>query len=182
MPRPSREQLVALAILVAALLAALAVPTLALLDRVAAAQERSEQGETLSRLLARARTQGAEHKVRKVEAAPAEAFLSASSMGLAGGDLQAYVERLASQHAAIVSIAVQQSAREDPPDTIRVEASLELDLGSLQTLLYELESGVPYVFVDALSIRSASGEAAPSDGGTLHVTLGLRGLWRKTSA
>lgn len=111
--------------------------------------------------------------------APAAAFLDAPTMGQANAQLQAYVtRRVASQRASLASSGVQPSTRSDAADAIRLQVSFETSLPALQTLLYELETGTPYVFVEALSIRPHGPARAAEP--LLRVTLNLRALWRRT--
>jgi general secretion pathway protein M len=52
----------------------------------------------------------------------------------------------------------------------------------LQALLYRLEGGAPYVFVDALSMQpGGSGERAAADP-ALRVNLTLHAYWRRGNA
>jgi general secretion pathway protein M len=53
----------------------------------------------------------------------------------------------------------------------------------LQAVLYRLESGTPYVFVDTLIVQLPGGgtQRAVEDP-LLRITLGLRSLWRQKNA
>jgi general secretion pathway protein M len=47
-------------------------------------------------------------------------------------------------------------------------------------VLYQLESGTPYVFVDALSVQPVNATAGRSvEDPLLRTTLSLRALWRR---
>jgi hypothetical protein len=61
-----------------------------------------------------------------------------------------------------------------------LQATLDADLQALQALLYQLESGTPYVFVDSLNIQipGTNAQRAVEDP-LLRVTLGLRAVWRR---
>jgi general secretion pathway protein M len=114
-------------------------------------------------------------------AAPAAAFLAALTQGLAGAQLQGYLQRIAdTHHATLISSGLEATKHEDQPDSIRLQATLDADLQSLQALLYQLESGIPYVFVDSLNIQipGVNGQHAVEDP-LLRVTLGLRAVWRR---
>jgi len=173
-----REQMIALGALAAFIGACVMFVVFSVQSRSSALQELADSRDALSQLEARVRP-GSKSGGQSM-AAPGEAFLDAPTAGLAGADLQAYVERLARQHAALVSFSVQPTAREDGPDTVRIEASLDISLNDLQVLLFQLESGTPYVFVDAMTLRTASGRDGAQD--TLRVTLALRALWRRRAA
>jgi hypothetical protein len=97
--------------------------------------------------------------------------------------LQSYVARLADQHAALVSFGTQPSVGEEAADDVRIEASMDISLRSLQVLLYQLETGTPYVFLESMTIHSTSPAAAgDAEDAPLRVTLGLRALWRRRAA
>ena len=89
--------------------------------------------------------------------------------------------RLADQHAALVSFGMQASAGEEVADAVRIEASLDISLRALQVLLYQLESGTPYVFVESMTVRPSASAGAVANA-PLRVTLGLRALWRRSAA
>jgi general secretion pathway protein M len=78
---------------------------------------------------------------------------------------------------------VEPARREDTPDSIRVQATLEVSQKSVQGLLYQLESATPYVFVDSLAVQtpSTTGQRGAQDA-NLRLTLSLRALWRRGSA
>jgi hypothetical protein len=55
-----------------------------------------------------------------------------------------------------------------------------MNMTALRALLYRMESGTPYVFVDALAVQPASvaaGRAAEDP--LLRATVSYRALWRK---
>ena len=91
--------------------------------------------------------------------------------------------RLADRHAVLVSFGTQAQAGEDAADAVRIEASLDIGLSALQVLLYQLETGTPYVFVESLTVRPVTAAATGgAENGPLRVTLGLRALWRRRAA
>jgi hypothetical protein len=96
--------------------------------------------------------------------------------------LQAYLAQIASaQRASFVSSGLEPTRREDPPDTIRLQATIEVGVVALQAMLYRLESGTPYVFVDALTIRPAAIAAGrPFEDPLLQTTLSVRAFWRRS--
>ncbi len=55
-----------------------------------------------------------------------------------------------------------------------------MNLKALRALLYQLESGTPYVFVDALTVQPASAAAGrAAEDPLLRATLSLRAFWRR---
>jgi hypothetical protein len=179
----NREQMIALGALALLLIACTAGVGLSLKSRLDAAQDLSDKQDLLARLEARAKSRPDQHAAATPTAAPPEAFLDAPTAGLASAGLQAHVARLAEAHATLVSFGVQNSTSEDAADAVRIEASMDIGLRELQVLLYDLESGTPYVFVELMTVRTTTpvGEAATEDP-QLRVTLGLRALWRRKAA
>jgi len=158
--------------------------SLSLHIRADAAQELSERRAVISRL--EARPSGTAARGRPVAgAAPPAAYLDASTQALAGAQLQAYFSRLAIAHdAVLVSSGMGPDSREDAPDSIRIQTTVEITLGALQALLYQLESGTPYVFVESLTVNTTSSAAgqrgAPAT--PLRATLKLRALWQRRAS
>jgi general secretion pathway protein M len=179
----NREQTISIAVLCLLLLVCVFAVGLSLQVRSNAAHELSERSETLSHLAARARS-GTDARARTTTAAPAAAFLDAGTAGLAAAQLQTYLSQVAAnQQAILISYGVEPARREDSPDSIRVQATLEVSQKSVQRLLYQLESGTPYVFVDSLAVQppSSTGQRGAQDP-NLRLTLNLRALWRRGSA
>jgi general secretion pathway protein M len=112
--------------------------------------------------------------------APAEAFLSAQTPGLATAQLEAYLSNLAETfHASLTSSSAQQADSSDTPDIVRIQAHIDVAYEALQPLLYKLEAGAPYVFVDSLTLRPAS--AASKQGAPMRALLSLKAIWRQRS-
>jgi hypothetical protein len=179
----NREQIISVAALCLLLLVCAFAVGLSLQVRSDASYELTERRDALSHLAARAHS-GTDARARTTTAAPAAAFLDAATAGLAAAQLQAYLSQVAeSQQAILISCGVEPAHREDPPDSIRVQATLDVGQKSLQELLYHLESQTPYVFVDVLAVQppSTAVQRAAQDP-TLRLTLSLRALWRRGSA
>jgi general secretion pathway protein M len=152
--------------------------------RSSAAQELAERHELASRLEARAKARR-EARARSGATAPATAFLDAPTQGLAVAQLQTHLAQMAdAHHSVLVSSGIEPSKHEDPPDSIRLQATLEMSLQALQAFLYEIESGTPYVFVDQLAVQLAStaGSQHATEDPLLRITLGLRAIWRRGTA
>jgi general secretion pathway protein M len=174
-----REQAISVGALAAVLLLGAIALEWSFHVRANAVQEFGERNELLSRLQARVKSRRDAHELSGT--APAAAFLDAATQGLAGAQLQAHLNQVAADHhAVLISSGVEPPKREDPPDSIRLQATLEVNLQALQTLLYQLESGTPYVFVDALTVQPASAAAGhAADDPLLRATMSLRAFWRE---
>jgi hypothetical protein len=182
MIRPDREALLSVGVLGTLLFICANAVGFSWQARSDAAREFGVRSALLSQLEAHAANR--DNARLKSGAAPAAAFMTASTPGLAGAQLQAYLQRIAdTHHAVIISSGIEPTKREDQPDSIRLQATLDADLKSLQALLYQLESGTPYVFVDSLNIQipGVNAQHAVEDP-LLRVTLGLRAVWRRETA
>jgi hypothetical protein len=176
-----REQTISVGVLALLLLICALAVELSVEARSDAAREHATRHDMLARLEARVR---ADAGARSGAVAPATAFLDAPTPGLAGAQLQAYVmQAAADHHAAVISSGVETTKREDAPDSIRLQATLDMGLAALQALLFQLESGTPYVFVESLAVQppAAAAPGAAQDP-LLRVTLGLRAIWRRGTA
>jgi len=176
-----REQTISLAALALLLVLCAYLVQFSMQARSDAVQEFTERREIVAQLEARARAGG---PGRSIATAPATAFLDAPTQGLAGAQLQAYLAQTAStQQAGVVSSGVEPTKREDTPDTIRLQATIEVGLVALQAILYRLESGTPYVLVEALTIQPAGAAAGrPPEDPLLRATLSVRAFWRRGSS
>ena len=176
----NREQIISIGALCLLLLACIFAVGWSLQVRSDADYELTERREALSHLEARARS-GTQAHARMKSVAPAAAFLDGPTAGLAAAQLQAYLSQVvASQQAILISYGVEPTRREDSPDSIRVQATLDVGQKSLQSLLYQLESRTPYVFVDALALQPPStAEQRAAQDPILRLTMSLRALWRR---
>jgi general secretion pathway protein M len=175
--RLDREQAVSVAVLALLILSCLCAAGFSFQMRSDAGQELAERRELLSRLETRMRAD----KDRSIAAAPPTAFLDAPTQGIASAQLQAYLAQLADlQHAGLMSSGGEAAKRDEAPDTIRLQATLDMNLRALQGMLFQLESGTPYVFVDALTVQPTSATAGRIiEDPQLRATLSLRAFWRR---
>src|SRR5689334_7605874 len=54
----------------------------------------------------------------------------------------------------------------------------EMDPAALQGFLYDIEGGMPFLFVDQLLVQAPSGGQG-SEGGNARITINLSGQWRQ---
>jgi general secretion pathway protein M len=178
-----REQMLSIGALAALLLACFGLTVFSLQMRANAAQELAERHDVLSRLEVRAKARR-QARAQSGATAPAAAFLDAPTQGLAVAQLQAHLAQMAdAHHAVLVSSGVEPAKSSDPPDSIRLQATLELSLPAVQAFLYQLESGTPYVLVDQLAVQLAGGASSrAAEDPLLRITLGLRAIRRRGTA
>jgi len=175
-----REQTVSIAALAALILVCAVAMELSFQLRSNAVQELAERSELLSRLESRAKS-SSDARARSGAVAPAAAFLDAPTQGLAGAQMQAHVLQMAGiHHAVLISSGIEPAKREDQPDSIRLQAVLDMNLQALQALLYQFESGTPYVFVESLTVQlSGAVSQRAAEDPLLRITFVLRALWRR---
>jgi general secretion pathway protein M len=178
----SRNRSLALAALLGLIVVGAGVPMLALSARSEALQELSDVKDAYARVMAAQSSGKGKSGARPEKAeAPPEAFLSAQTPGLAAAQLEAYLASVTSSlRASLNSSNAQQTDRSDPPDVVHVRANIDVDYKALQPLLYRLESGTPYIFIDSLTLRPANASSR-RDANTLpmRATLDVRALWRQ---
>jgi general secretion pathway protein M len=129
--------------------------------------------ERLAALTARARG-GAGAAANSALSAP---FLREPTVTLAGAALQQRVEQaIAKAGGALQSDEIELDGPGAKDGFIRMSASLEIAQSGLQPLLYDLEAGMPYLFVEALDLQSpqALGEAEKS---AMRVGLTVSSKW-----
>ena len=181
----AREQYIALACLGLVLVLAIGVPWYFLSARSDALQDVTDRRDMLDRLEAAHKRTGQKGGVSSDHPTPAptEAFVNAPTVGLATAQLEDYLSKLsAGGQASLVSSGVQQTNHVDAADVLRVQFNLELPYDALQAFLYKLETGTPYVFVDAMTLQP---NATVQNGGRpsqMKLTLTLRALWHRTPA
>ena len=61
---------------------------------------------------------------------------------------------------------------------VSLTASCEVDQPALQQLLYDVEAGMPFLFVDQLTVQAPQQSGA--DAARMHVLLGVSGQWQGT--
>ena len=176
----SREQLFAVGGLCGLLLLCAVAIAGALQTWIEATQTLAERRDQLSSLQSRMGPIAKQRRLTQTLAAPALAFLDAPTSGLATAQFQAYVSQLvADQRAVLVSSGIQSADRDEKSDAIRLQVALTATLPALQTLLYRLESGTPYVFVDSLLMQLGGTTERVAADPILRVTLTLHAFWRR---
>jgi general secretion pathway protein M len=74
----------------------------------------------------------------------------------------------------IDSTEVESQGTPSKDGYLKVLATCELEQSALQPLLYQVETGMPFLFVDQLVIQSPT---VPSERQRLRVLIGVSGLW-----
>lgn len=106
-------------------------------------------------------------------------FLSGKTITIAGAEMQQRVEdAIRTAGGSVLSSQIDLQGSRSAEGFIGLTENLEIQQAALQSLLYDLEAGMPYLFVENLAIQApqAFGEA---EGTPMRVLLGVSGQWRE---
>jgi general secretion pathway protein M len=104
-------------------------------------------------------------------------FIEGATITQAGATLQQRVERAVGRAGGTL-LSSQVDLESDPAKTgvISLVADVEMEHPALQGFLYDLEAGMPYLFVGALTAE-APRTATDQTSSRMHVTIGVSGQW-----
>lgn len=105
-------------------------------------------------------------------------FVEGRTVTIAGAALvQRLTEAISKAGGSVLSTQVELPAARGNENLISVVASCELEQPALQQLLYDLEAGLPFLFVDQLHVQQPLAAAAGGVG-RLTVLVTVSGLWQ----
>ena len=136
------------------------------------------ESEALLAQLERGRAAVAAPTAVASEAPQGSPFIEGQTVTVAGAAL---LQRVASAVTAVsgnvLSSQVDVQDASSKGGFVSLVASCEVTQPDLQKLLYDLEAGMPYLFVDQLAVQ-APDNVTHGEGGRLRVVLGVSGQWR----
>jgi general secretion pathway protein M len=107
-------------------------------------------------------------------------FLDGRTITIAGAALQQRVETaVAKAGGELMSSQVELDGPDAKKGFVGLTASVEVGQPAMQTILYDIEAGMPYLFVDKLSIQSPEVFGEP-ESGRMRMTIGIAGQWRSS--
>jgi general secretion pathway protein M len=107
-------------------------------------------------------------------------FLDGRTITIAGAALQQRVEAaVAKAGGALMSSQVELDGPDAKNGFVGLTASIEVSQPAVQTILYDIEAGMPYLFVDKLSIQSPEVFGEPENG-RMRMTIDVAGQWRSS--
>jgi len=107
-------------------------------------------------------------------------FLDGRTITIAGAALQQRVEAaVAKAGGELMSSQVELDGPDAKNGFVGLTASVEVSQPAVQTILYDIEAGMPYLFVDKLSIQSPEVFGEP-ESGRMRMTIGVAGQWRSS--
>ena len=173
----TRSRLVAVVLYVAvvgALLATAGVAIVNIFDHQRALAQTADLLDQLQGRKARGSTSplAAEH--------PGSPFLEGPTVTVAGATLlQRVAGAVGNVGGTIQSSQVDVSGTQARDGFVGLLVSCEMDQPALQRLLYDLEAGMPFLFVDQLDVQVPQTTALNESGtGKIRVVLGVSGRWQ----
>jgi general secretion pathway protein M len=116
------------------------------------------------------------------EAPPGSPFLEGHTVTVAGAALQQRVTGAVGKLGGnVLSSQVDLQGTLSKEGFVGLIASCEIDQPALQQLLYDLEAGMPFLFVDQLVVQAPeAGTGQEATKGRMRVLLGVSGQWQGT--
>ena len=107
-------------------------------------------------------------------------FLEGATVTIAGaGLLQRVTAAVTKLGGNVLSSQIDLPGAQSRAGFLSIIASCDIDQGGLQRLLYDIEAGQPFLFVDQLSVQAPASFASSGEG-RLRVLLSVSGQWRGT--
>jgi len=106
------------------------------------------------------------------------AYLEGATVTVAGATLlQRVAGAVVKYGGSVLSTQLDVQGAPNKAGYLSMIASCEIEQAQLQQVLYDLEAGMPFLFVDQLVVQTALTDAA-SETGKLRVLLAVSGQWR----
>ena len=114
---------------------------------------------------------------------PGSPFVEGATVSVAGATLLQRVTAATTQVGGnMMSSQVELQGPQSKAGFVNVTVSIEVEQSALQRLLYDLESGMPFLFVDQLDVQaptSGTGTAASANAGAkMRVQMTVSGQWQ----
>jgi general secretion pathway protein M len=138
----------------------------------------NSSAEILARLEARSLVVSSPFDEAAISPAGGSPFLEGQTVTVASAALlQRTMTAITTAGGSVVSSETEPQGTPSKDGYLRIIATCELEQAALQTLLYDIEAGMPYLFVDQLVAQATT---LASKGGRMQILLGISGLWRTT--
>ena len=106
---------------------------------------------------------------------PGSPFLEGQTVTVASAALlQRMTSIITNAGGTVVSSEMVQQGAQSKDGYVTAIANCELEQEALQRVLYDIEAGLPFLFVDQLVVQTSS---APQESGRLRVQVGVAALW-----
>jgi general secretion pathway protein M len=105
-------------------------------------------------------------------------FLEGQTVTVAGAALQQRVgAAVKAVGGNVLSSQIDLQGPESKKGYVNLTVSCEVDQPGLQQLLYDLEAGMPFLFIDQLVVQAPQ-SLDETEGGRLRILVGLSGQWQ----
>jgi general secretion pathway protein M len=105
-------------------------------------------------------------------------FLQGATVTVAGAVLlQRVTDAVTKFGGNVLSSQVDLNGAQSKTGFLTIIASCEIDQPGLQQLIYDIEAGMPFLFIDQLAVQAASGFGASGEG-KLRILLTVSGQWQ----
>ena len=105
-------------------------------------------------------------------------FLEGPTITVAGAALlQRVADAVTRAGGNVLSSQVDVNRVASKPDFVSLLVSCEVDGPSLGPLLYDIEAGMPFLFVDQVTVQAPQ-SIGRAEGGRLRLVLGVSGQWK----
>jgi general secretion pathway protein M len=174
----TRSPLVAVTLYVAVILGLLASAGIAVSDMIEHQRGLEQTTDLLDQLRGR-KARGGTAALLAAEH-PGTPFLEGPTVTVAGAALlQRVAAAIASVGGTIQSSQVDVLGSQLRNGSVGLLVSCEMDQPSLQKLLYDLEAGMPFLYIDQLDVQVPQTTALSDAGsGRIRVVLGVSGQWQ----
>lgn len=151
---------------------------LSIADVIAHRQALAQTSDLLDQL--RGRKGGAKNTAAAMAEHPGSPFLEGPTVTVAGANLlQRVAAAVGNVGGSVQSSQVDVSGAQAKDGFVGLVVSCELDQSALQKVLYDLEAGMPFLFVDQLDVQVPQTTALNEAGtGRVRVILGVSGQWQ----
>ena len=156
----------------------IALTGLSVADIVAHRQALSQTADLLDQL--RGRKAGAGSAASSSAEHPGTPFLEGPTVTVAGANLlQRVAAAVGNAGGTVQSSQVDVSGAQLKDGFVGLVVSCELEQPALQKVLYDLEAGMPFLFIDQLDVQVPQTTAQSETGaGRVRVILGVSGQWQ----
>ncbi len=140
-------------------------------------RSRTRSAAAAQAMLDQLERRGAAHPTADAVAMSGSPLLEGPTLTVAGAALQQRVSSAVKKVGGeVVSTQVELDGPHASEGFITLSTNVLIEQGAIQSLLYDIEAGMPYLFVDALSIQSpqAIGDTANA---RMRVELDVSGKW-----
>jgi general secretion pathway protein M len=174
----TRSPLIAVALYVAVLGGLLAMAGVAVSDILDHQHALAQTSDLLDQLRGRKARAGAASSLAAEH--PGTPFLEGPTVTVAGATLlQRVAAAVGNVGGTIQSSQVDVLGAQAKDGSVGLVVSCEMEQPALQKVLYDLEAGMPFLFIDQLDVQVPQ-TAAANEGGTgrIRVVLGVSGQWQ----